>query len=243
MPSYDLRLFQYYGDRIESGGVVFIPVSYFAFYGIDETETEGFEEKNNRYYRILPSELIKDYEFKVDFYVDYFPSLAAGARLIDVMTGESKNTNEKEWNGKTNPDTAGREAYYVFQRHIVTDKLDKNGKRIVNQEEVDSLYGLINECKKKGITPVMITTPYLHEYTDTIKQYSPDFYEDFYRLIGQVSEDTATAYYDYAFDDRFCNDYNLFLNVDHLNKEGARRFVNVLMKEVVRFGEEDSLLH
>lgn len=49
-------------------------------------------------------------------------------------------------------------------------------------------------------------------------------------------------YCDYAFDERFMNNYKWFMNADHLNKEGARQFVNILMDEVVHYGEEDSLL-
>ena len=39
-------------------------------------------------------------------------------------------------------------------------------------------------------------------------------------------------YYNYAFDDRFYKDYSLFVDADHLNKNGALKFVDILIQQV-----------
>lgn len=52
------------------------------------------------------------------------------------------------------------------------------------------------------------------------------------QFVGKVY-DVPQGFYDYAFDERFSNSYNLFFNSDHLNKEGARLFTNILMDETV----------
>ena len=36
--------------------------------------------------------------------------------------------------------------------------------------------------------------------------------------------------------------YEWFMNSDHLNEEGARQFVNILMDEVVHYETEESLI-
>ena len=56
--SYDYRLLAYYQDRLTEGSIVFIPISYFSFFGIDETELSDFVAKNKRYYPILPASAV-----------------------------------------------------------------------------------------------------------------------------------------------------------------------------------------
>ncbi|MBQ7666042.1 MAG: hypothetical protein IJS42_04940, partial [Synergistaceae bacterium] len=63
---YDYRILQHYVNHINEGGIVFIVISYFSFFGGPETEAENFIAWNNRYYTILPSRLIKNYDFITD---------------------------------------------------------------------------------------------------------------------------------------------------------------------------------
>ena len=60
--SYDERILDYYSHCLHEESVVIIDISYFACYGLAETEYEDFEAKNNRYYSFLPPQYIKEYE-------------------------------------------------------------------------------------------------------------------------------------------------------------------------------------
>lgn len=232
--SYDRRLFDCYEGNIAKGAVLFIPVSYFSFYGGEEQSTDGFEEKNKRYYKILPTSMIKNYDKKTDIYTNYFPSLATDAsNLIKVLLGMSYDPNDEYWSQVSTDIDLTADVEAAYKRHLIKNKLDESGNRIVNQEELDSLKYIINSCKEKGVIPVLLTMPYLQEYTDEIKKNCPEFFGEFYSLINEISEETGVAYYDYAFDNRFINNYAWFANGDHLNKEGARHFTNILMDEVV----------
>lgn len=232
--SYDYRLFQYYGDHIDDGTVVFITVSYFTLFGRGEVNTNDFASKNKRYYSILPSSLIKEYNFKTDLFVRYIPALGVDTgALIKTLLGKSSDTNDQLWQRVSTDIDVSRAAEEAFNRHFGKNKYDDDGNRIINQEEIDALYLLIEGCQEKGAIPILITTPYLHEYTDVIKENAADFYDQFYSIIGQVLTDTGAEYYDYAFDERFANEYSWFFNSDHLNKEGARNFVDILMQEIV----------
>lgn len=51
--------------------------------------------------------------------------------------------------------------------------------------------------------------------------------------MEQVTGDTGARFYDYAFDERFADRHEWFMNVDHLNEEGARNFTDILMEETV----------
>ena len=231
--SYDKRLFEEYKDNIDGGAVVFLPVSYFSLFGKSELTEDVFEEKNRRYYRILPPELIKEYDWETDIYMNDLPSLTADTKLFRVLLGRPVDDGSGVWFKTVWEIDVAEDAKGAYERHIVTDKFDENGKRIVNEEEVDALVYLIEACKEKGATPILITTPFLKEYTDAVSGNDEEFYSEFYGLVNEIVEQTGVDYYDYAFDERFVKNYDWFMNSDYLNKEGARQFVNILMSEVV----------
>lgn len=110
--------------------------------------------------------------------------------------------------------------------------MDENGNRIINKEYLNSLYSMIDLCKTKNAIPILVTTPYLNEYRDTVIDNAPGFLDDFYMMIDNVVKDTGVKYYDYSNDSRFCDNYELFLDVDHLNHEGAVKFVDILMNDI-----------
>lgn len=240
--SYDRRLFDYYNDKIAEGAVVFIPVSYFSLHGNPETMGDEFLYMNRRYYKILPKKMIKEYDIKTDIYVNYFPSLLAGDGLVKTILLGSEDTSGDTWSRLASDIDVAKDAEYACERHLITNKLDENGNRILNQEEIEALEYLIDACHDKGYIPILVTTPYLREYTDAINKEDPDFLDGFYELVHKIAEGKGAAYYDYGFDDRFIERYDWFVNSDHLNVEGARQFTNILMDEVVHYGTDESLI-
>lgn len=99
-----------------------------------------------------------------------------------------------------------------------------NSGYVINEEELEALYGIIDICKENNVTPIMVTTPYLKEYTDLISVNSPEFYSEFEEVMSEIRDKTGVAYFDYSRDERFCNDYILFMDGDHLKRNGALRF-------------------
>lgn len=235
--SYDYRILKYYQNQLKDGGVAFINVSFFSLFGVPETETDDFLSKNARYYKFLPKSLIKEYDPKVEFYSDKFPSLIAYGKLPKVLFGMCKNTSEI-WSQTADTIDVNNDAENAFKRHIVTNKIDEDGERIYNDEEIAALYSIIELCKEINVTPILITTPFLKEYNDAVRDGDKEFYHDFYDLVNRVVEDTGVEYYDYSKDDRFVDDYSLFMNADHLNRFGARKFVGILAEEVLENGVE-----
>lgn len=233
--SYDDRLFQEYENYVSENAIVFITVSYFELFGKGEQYDADFESKNRRYYSILPKSLVKEYDYKTDFFVQHLPALCASTGgLLKTLLGQSKvDALEADWTRLSSDICVSEDAKAACERHIGTSRCDENGERIINKEEIDALYHIINACKVKGAIPILITTPYLKEYTDEMAKVD-GFYEQFYSIIDQVIADTGVQYYDYAFDERFNNRYEWFMNADHLNKEGARNFVSILMDEIVK---------
>lgn len=230
---YDYRILQHYKDRIKNGAVVFITISYFSFFGFPETESDSFLSRNRRYYKFLPSELILAYDWKTNIYINYLPALSpTGLKKILKSILGTKSEKKQYWERKTNQSDSEADASKAFGRHIAKQH-DKKGIRMLREESFQSLYDMIKLCREIGAKPILITVPYTQEYTNVIKKNDPEFFSDFYSVIEKIKHNSGIEYYDYAFDERFCRDYNLFINSDHLNREGARKFTDILLREVL----------
>ncbi len=227
--SYNHRILEYYKDHIREDAKVFIYISYFSFFGKPEEEETGFSDKNKRYYRFLPKEYIKDYNLKTDIYVNWFPSLNAGTYKLSRVFLRKLSTDR--WSGEADRETVSDNVSQVVYNHI-ENRLDDEGNRIYNKEEIDALHAMIKTAQEAGATPILVSPPYLKEYIETIEQNDPKFFEEYQALIKDIVEDTGALYYDYAEDPRFSGEYKLFMDVDHLNREGARIFTDILMKEI-----------
>lgn len=255
--SYDYRLLKAYRENLSEDAIVIITLSYASMYGsIAEADSEDFESKNQRYYHFLPVHLIKKYDLTTDMLLGRYrsmkgePTEVLNSLLTDPIYNTSNSTYSNDYWMKA--EDVETEYWYItadaaqtdsnaeaaYLRHFVTNKQDENGNMIYNMEEVDALYNIIELCHETGKTPVLITTPYLTEYTDCIQQGSPDFYEEFYSFVDKLVEEENIQYYDYSHDERFQTDYDLFINADHLNKKGAKKFTACVWDEVI-----SSILH
>lgn len=235
--SYDYRLLYNYQNHIDEGSIVFITVSYFSFLGKGELIEEGFESKNKRYYKVLPRNLIKSYDFVTDLYTNILPAIDQYDNIAAVMLQWLHRKDEIDiqtaWDRTADPIEVKEDAESAVIRHTVTNKREEDGTIVINQEEIDALYDMITLCQELGATPILITTPYLSEYTDEIMKISPDVCDEFYGIINDVIKDKGVEYYDYSNDKRFSSEYSLFMNSDHLNHLGAIKFVDILFDEVV----------
>ena len=50
--------------------------------------------------------------------------------------------------------------------------------------------------------------------------------------MDRFSEEHNVRYLDYAFDERFIDSPELFINSDHLNRDGALMFTDIVMKDL-----------
>ena len=230
--SYDDKLLQHYLDNFAPGATVLITISHFSLFGKPDTEYDNFAALNKRYYKVLPDNLIKQYDAKTDFYVTKFPALAAedALSLLSMLIG--RNHPNTEWENSTNSEQVAQNAENRY-RTFVENKRAADGSRLYNQEEIDALYHMIALCQENGLRPMLITTPYLKEYMDQIRENDPAFMDDFYGIIEQIRGKMGVPYFDYSTDDRFASNYKLFHDADHLNRSGARMFTGILFHEIV----------
>ena len=228
--SYNYRVLRNYKDNIAEDATVIIVLSYSSFFGTPETEDKEFASKNKRYYYFLDADNIKEYDVKTDIYLNYFQGIVA-------RPGEWKNLFfnkelRETWEKETTEEKAIENGPSRFERHVC-ERCDEDGNRILNQEEIDALYDMIDLCEDIGATPILVTTPYISYYRDAGNELDPEFYGDFYAIIDEVCENTGVKYYDYSSDSRFSHSYEKFINSDHLNRKGAEEFTNILFDEVI----------
>lgn len=230
-PSYDLVMLQHFGKHLAPGCLVFIPLSDYLLFGGGLEEDDDFAAINRRYYKIFSKEEIKRYDPWTDFLVNKMPVLDAGADLLRGMEGKLV-LDHSEWDRTADDIDLEGDLQYSFDRHFVKGKRDEKGNLIYNQEEINAVYSMISLCKTKGWRPILITTPLLKEYSERALQDGKDQMEAFHRLVDQIAKETDTPYYDYSLDKRFVNDHSLFMDGDHLNRNGARIFTDILLKDV-----------
>ncbi len=227
---YDYRILQHYIDRIDEGGIVIIAASYFSFFGRPETEAKSFISLNNRYYKILPPELIKNYDIITDYIINYLPILTFDIKkafnaIRGVKTVEEIQTAETLDDIK---EVGKKRADY----HFNGIKSNENGSIRFSNEKIDSLYKIIELCMNRKLIPILVTTPCLTEYSSHFKNDS-EFMKAFHSVIDEVIRTTGIRYYDYSEDERFSHDRKLFRDTDHLNPNGALKFTNILVNDVM----------
>ena len=238
---YDDMILRYFQDRLTDNSVVIIPISFFSIYGIPEDQYDDFQSKNLRYYSFLPHQYILDYDLYIDLMTDKLRAINAGPiSCIDAFIHPVRRSYVKSWTTMEDTITPEYEKNLVETgkkrafTHIIEDKRNENGQLIYNEENINALYDIIETCRKHQAVPVLITVPFLKEYTDGVKKIDPDFLPEFYKWINYFCEENNVKYYDYSTDVRFCNDHTLFYNVDHMNSYGARKFTDLIYSEVIK---------
>lgn len=235
--SYDERLLDCYKNRLADHAVVIIDISYFACWGIPESKSENFDSKNQRYYSVLSPKYIKEYDWYTDLIVNHLCSLNDGPlKVVKEILRPTTQTKSYPDNWDIVDQSKLREdVKAACQRHIFMEKRDDDGNLIFNEEENQALYDMVRICRAHHATPIFVTVPYLKEYTDEIRNEDPDFYDQFYAWIYQLSAELGVEYYDYSLDERFIHDYSLFYNGDHMNSYGAKKFTKILYDEVIKY--------
>ena len=235
---YDEKILNCYEEKLKPGGTVFFVVSYPVVFAEDLTKLETFLPSNYRYYRFLKKEEIIAYDIKTDIKQRCFRYFAVGGDIWKLFF-DNVNRNDEFWQSTAEMNCDIEEdARKAYLRHLVIGRLDDEGNLVVHQDSVDALYRMIVLCQKKGMDTYLVTPPFLEEYMDQCLQ-SKDVNEKFYGVMEGIVEKTGVQYLDYSLDERFRKDHSLFLNSDHLNKAGAKKFTDIVLRDVGLLPEED----
>lgn len=219
---YDLAVLQEFQDHIQEGSVLFIPISYFSF-NSEVINSKEAEAMSVRYYHFLSPENIPDYDLYVDIITHKLPVLSAGEDILELLPDLNTVLTAHAAGSGIDAEEIARRAQERYSRHF------ENKEEYFMPERIEELYEIIDFCKARNITPVLITTPYTKYYIDLVPQ---DFLEEFYATIDRIADDTNVSYYDYSHDSRFYDNLEPFSDSDHLTEDGAIYFTDILWDEV-----------
>lgn len=219
---YDLAILNAYGQYMEEGSVMFIPVSYFSFNNevVNATEREAM---SIRYYHFLPPEFIPDYDPYIDLVTHKMPILSAGEDILKLFPDLNPVLTAHAADDGIDEEEFARRAQERYSRHF------DNKEEYFLPERIEELYAIIDYCQTHDITPVLITTPFSKYYRDLV---SDEFLEEFNATVTKIASDTGVSYYDYSADERFRDNLDYFSDSDHLNDQGAEYFMDILRDEV-----------
>lgn len=225
--AYDLALLKEYGEHLDDDCVLFIPVSYFSFNNetVNESEAQALSVK---YYHCLSPENIPDYDLFTDIVTARFPILSAGEDILKLLPGKL-TVSAQEGNGDAPEMDEAAVAEFASRAAARFDRHFNNKETYFLPERETQLREVIDYCKERGITPVLITTPFSVYYNNPVPE---DFLDRFHSTVNQIASDTDVNYYDYSHDGRFTENLTLFSDSDHLNDEGARYFMEILREEI-----------
>ncbi|MEG0069064.1 MAG: hypothetical protein RR693_04705 [Cetobacterium sp.] len=216
---YDLKILKKYSDRLEPNSIVLIPVSIFSFYD------EGWlDELNESYYGFLDFKDI--YNGKKDMYYlwNFSPILYSGKKLIEIFQYFQQVVVRKQLFFKENTypkdlDFEGKvkEAQTTSKRHLAPENLDFT---YINE--------ILEFCEKKNFKAIMVGMPQSYLYNDQVGDFN--YRKRIKSKIGRLK--IKPIYLDYSHDARFERDLDLFLDDDHLNEKGAKKFTTIILNDL-----------
>ncbi len=220
--NYDYAVLKEYGRYMTKGSVMFIPVSYFSFNNEVTNDSER-EAMSLRYYHCLSPENIPDYDLYIDIVAHRFPILSAGEDILELLPELKLSLIVHAAEEEIDVAAFTARAQERYSRHF------DNKDEYFLPERIEELYEIIDYCKEREITPVLITTPFSKYYRDLV---SEEFLTEFEDVVNKIAADTGVSYYDYSYDERFRGNLSYFMDADHLNDEGAAYFMEILAEEV-----------
>jgi hypothetical protein len=221
---YDYQVLKRYRENLAPGCVVLIPVSYFSF-GMNVRENTGFDY---RYYGILPYRVIVGHNLTDYLKYRWCPVMFTGYGGIKALFSDERF--------QVDPDKV------LYKNNYSTAELDSFArKRAAFHEEIlerpksdydfniGNLDKLLDYCKREGLKPVLITTPYTDYYNEN---FTKDSYKKFYATIARFRSKFKVPYLDYSHDSRFSASAQLFRDSDHLNVPGRTWFTRIVIDKL-----------
>jgi hypothetical protein len=232
-PYYYRQLYTYYKEDLRQDAIVVIPLSYFIF-GRDAGANNSIF--NDQFYHFLPPSLIRDYDFKK--HLDLINKNIT-TNVLDVLEAENNEGLELDTTIRFRP-----YSYAKFSQNISKENKDKSAEgkkialkqqRIFDVKSVDAnisyLSELIDDAIKSGLKPVLVTPPYLSDYS---KNFSDAWLnENFYKHVTQLEEAYNIPYLDFSKSEDYRNHEWLFRDTHHVNNYGKVRFTKTFLNELI----------
>lgn len=230
---WDLAVLNQYVDRFENDSVLFILVSYGEIDGIQPKIQE--DKFISRYYQFLSPSNIYDFDFFKFLKLKFFPLAQAAHpfKLIkeNVLTKSANGEKIRRFSESNYLETCTPEfVYHAFESAFPR----KHEEGFEYNKSL--LIQLVDICHAHKIHPVIVTAPVTKIVNDIVAENSNIFevYAELQKQVLKYCEDNniSCAWYDYSRVPEFSENYDIFQDSTHLNKEGQGKFTKAIIARV-----------
>ena len=229
---YDYRVIKQYIEHFDKNAVLFIPISYFQITRINT----DYRMVEAAHYPFLDKQYIDNYSERKKIVYTYIPVLNADNEIVRIINERLMKPPEDLSQSMTIPELEvySKRRYKSWTQNRQTEKEMGEEGFAYNKSLVSKMIEL---CLAHDIQPVLISTPITSVLNQIYAEESPDFFNTFYRFTRELQETyPAVPYFDYSHDPRFENDFSLFLDSDHLNAAGAKKFTALVVSDLQTSG-------
>ena len=217
---YDFKLLREYGEYLKPDGVVIISISQITFAN-SETNYVG------NYYKVLDRTDIEPFDL-IDYYSYlYLPALDSG-RFNSALAGKFKNfkwNSHQPWenNGKNYSERKYEKVEAQYREAIENNTIEQN---------VEQLREMLDYCSEKGYRVVLTMEPVQQSYQEYFNE------EVMNKLVFQYlkSLELDVPFLNYMSDQRFVDNREYFIDPDHLNSEGRKKYSWIVYKDLKKLG-------
>lgn len=219
-PQYDAALLRQYQDRISPGALIVLTVTPLSPYWTDSPS--AFREKQSRYYRVLDAKNIVDVD-RVQYYKERFSPLLI-YRFEDIVSAffmplplqaaadEDYRRNQFSAEGIPGGQAGIRNRHLPLIEPVFPE---------VNPVMWDAYHEILSMCQDNGWNAILTTPPYLPEY---LACFPDGMYDTFTARVDELVQEYGVLYLDYSHSEEYVGRYELFMDIDHLNLDGAAIF-------------------
>jgi len=228
---YDKQNYKYLKKYLADSAIIILPVSYFSF-GLEENRDDRGKVNPfvNQFYEYLPPNSILGYSIKKDLSLKINRIQKRISGLYPAKNKEQPKKKKK----RIVPDVSEK----IAALNKSASKASELHKKIFGYGEpsrnVKYLTDLIEDAKKNGYKPILITTPYYKAYNDSFD--STWLKENYYRHMDSISDAHKTIYLDYGHESKIIANPVLFKNSDHLSAKGRIKFSQIFFQDLVQLG-------
>lgn len=220
---YDLKILEKFHWTFDEKSIVIIPISIFSFYSIPTPDN------SKTYLNILPLNSLSC--SSSEYYSNKFFSIFFNLRNVkELFINRKKLFEQYKWPGPN----MSKETQIEDAQKAAAHQLDLSRKDMSDNPNrgIQDLVNLISFIESKKAKIIFITTPFPSAYNEAI---NATLWQNRIRDNLNITSrhfNKEFTYLDYSHDKRFSENYHLFYDGSHLNKEGAIKFTQILLKDI-----------
>lgn len=221
------KILKTYFSILKKGGMVIISLCPLS--GLD-IEGKWGKDANDKYYYILPSELINDYSSvakRRNYPLVYYPITSIKNLLRKTLGKENGQNTELV---KTFVDDSEKwikiwkDEFGITSFEEPLSEVNNKGK----EKRIALLKEIFTFCIERDLRPVIVIPPM---HCSLANKFTPTFRENYIYSFVNKANIFKVPFLNYMDDERFDDD-KYFYNSFFLNEKGAKKFTNIVLKDL-----------